>query len=80
MAVSGVASLDGSFGLVDARLNLGYRVATPMVEDDNYTTINDLDTRLSALDAGTYTVAYLRILTKNDKIYALRLLRDAASV
>ncbi len=73
MAVSGMADLTGSEDVVDARLSLGYRTATLATEQNNYGNINDLDTRLSAIDATTYTVAYLRTLNKNDKMYALRL-------
>ena len=81
MAVSGVADLTGSDGVVDARLgNTGFRTSTVQVEDDNYGNINDMDTRLSALDATTYTVTYMRTMSKNDKMYALRLLRDATGV
>ncbi len=73
MAVSGMADLTANNNVVDCRLNTGVRIATQQTEENNYSNINDLDTRLSAIDATTYTVTYLRMLTKNDKLYALRL-------
>ncbi len=81
MAVSGVADLTANFGFSDKRLNLGYRVATQLTEENNYSNINDLDTRLSAINAGYYTVARLQQMSKNDKVYALRVLTaDAGGI
>jgi hypothetical protein len=81
MAVSGVLDLDANFGFTsavvtgakDATKGDGGRISTLTTEDNSYSNINDLDTRLSTIDSTTYTVAYLRTLTKNDKVYALRL-------
>jgi hypothetical protein len=85
MALSLLGGTDGSFGLTDCTLagapNYGLRLATTMVEDNNYETVNDLDTRLQAIDGTTYTQTYLRTLSKNDKMYALRLATaDAATI
>lgn len=82
MAVSDMLDLDGSFGLTDVLLTThkGTRGSTKLVEDDNYGNIFDLDTRLNALDGTTYSVAMLRTMTKNDKVYALRVLRDPTTI
>lgn len=88
MANSLNKDLDANFGFVDARLSQaatsafgdGGRVTTLLTEDNNYGNTSDLDTRLQAIDGTTYTQAYLRTLNKNDKVYALRLLQDAAGV
>lgn len=90
MANSLMHDIDGSFGLTDCRASVavstgagaqGGRTTATLTEDNNYSNINDLDTRLQAIDGTTYTQAYLRTMTKNDKVYALRLLTaDAAGV
>ena len=44
----------------------------------NYQSANALDTRLIAI-GGIYTQAYLDTLTKNDKVYALKLADDSTN-
>jgi xanthine dehydrogenase molybdopterin-binding subunit B len=46
----------------------------------NYDDITKLRARLTAINAGRYTSAYLDILTKNDMIYALRTLDDPTGI
>lgn len=48
--------------------------------DANFTDEAGLDARLTAAAGATYTAARLRQMTKNDKVYALRLLDEAASI
>jgi len=76
--------ITANHGFVDAQCanttRQGGRITTTLVEDDSYGNMNDLDTRLQALDAGTYTQAYLRTLNKNDKTYALRLNRESNTI
>lgn len=45
-----------------------------------YTSIATLDAALTTANAGYYTAARLASLSKNDKIYGLRLANDAAGV
>lgn len=85
MAVSGQQDLTGTFGITDKRLTSaaqqGGMTTAFLTEDNNYGTIFDLDTRLSAINSSYWTVAMLRIHSKNDKIYALRLATaDAAGI
>lgn len=62
------------------------RRTTSAANDDSslagtaYGSNKDLDTRLKAIDAGLYTDAYLDGMTQNDKVYAVRLADDAASL
>lgn len=46
----------------------------------NYASINALDARLIAINAGIYTQAQLDKMTANDKIFAIRLNDDAGTV
>lgn len=85
MALSGVLDNDGQFGFTDARLGAaatsGGSTTAYLTEDNNYGNTFDLDTRLQAIDGTTYTQAFLRTMTKNDKVYALRIkTADAAGI
>jgi len=46
----------------------------------NYQSHASLDARLTAISAGYFTTARLNMMTKNDKVYALRLADDAAGM
>lgn len=48
--------------------------------DANFTDVAGLRTRLAAAAPATYTTARLEQMTKNDMVYALRLLDEAGSV
>jgi hypothetical protein len=50
--------------------------ATPL----NYADVTKLRARLTAINAGRYTSAYLDTLTLNDMIYALRTLDDPTGI
>jgi len=58
---------------VDVRQGRGYTGAATPAEKANYDEINDLKTRLTAINATSYSAARLANMTKNDMIYALRL-------
>lgn len=51
-------------------------LATPA----NYASPTTLDTRLAAINGSLYTAIYLSKMTLNDKIYAVRVADDAASI
>ena len=51
-------------------------LATPL----NYVDITKMRARLTAINSGRYTSAYLDVMTQNDMVYALRTLDDAASI
>lgn len=74
MALSGQGDLTGSHNVTDASLatTKGVRFSTLMVEDNNYSNTFDLDTRLQAINGSYYTQAMLCTMSKNDKVYALR--------
>ena len=72
--------VENSFGFVDKRRSRGETGATALVEDNNYTNVFDLRTRLAAINAGYFTAAQLDRMTKNDMIYALRVASDAAGI
>lgn len=73
------ADLNQTFGFTDKRLGRG--VAEPGLSSETaYSTETNLDTALAAADAGYYTAARLATLTRNDKVYALRLASDSAGM
>jgi hypothetical protein len=51
-------------------------VATPA----NYATLAAMDTRLAAISGTTFTQARLDTMTMNDKVYALHVIDDAATL
>lgn len=65
---------------VDKRRASGQTNTSPVGTPANYATESALDTRLAAADGTSYTAARLRQMTTNDKIYALRLIDDAAGI
>ena len=72
--------VNASFGFVDKRMGRGFSGATIYAEQNNYDNINDLRTRLAALNAGYYTATRLDQMTMNDMIYALRTISDSAGI
>ena len=77
------AQLGNSQGFVDKAKSTGAAnnaatgsVATPA----NYDSESALDARLTAISATSYSAARLRSMTKNDKIYAVRLNDDASTL
>lgn len=77
-------ALKGSpFGITDKRRSTAANavsgttvLGTPL----NYVDITKLRARLTALNAGRYTSAYLDTLTLNDMMYALRTLDDPTGI
>jgi hypothetical protein len=77
------ADLTDNFGFADRRnttaaqaISSTTATATPL----NYNDITKLRTRLTAINGARYTSTYLDIMTKNDMVYALRTLDDAAGI
>lgn len=54
--------------------------SNPLGTPANYKDNTSLDARLTAISATTFPQARLDNMTQNDKIYALRVLDDAASI
>lgn len=74
---------DSNFNVTDKRkvgrttsAALAPNLATPL----NYTSISALRTRLATANAAFYTAARLDQMSKNDMIYALRTIDDAAGL
>ena len=77
------ADLTDSFGVADRRGSTAAQAissTTATGTPNNYTDITKLRARLATINAGRYTSAFLDIMTKNDMIYALRTLDDAAGI
>lgn len=62
---------------VDKRRSDGQTNTCPLGTPANYLTESALDTRLTAIG---YSAATLRVMTTNDKIYAVRVNDDAAGI
>lgn len=77
MANSDLAS---TYDFVDKRVGRGLTGASVLTEQNNYDTINDLRTRLIAINSTTYTAARLDAMTRNDMIFALRTESDSAGI
>ncbi len=60
-------------GVVDKRRGRGSIAGPALAEQNNMTSVANLKTRLTALNATSYTPARLATMTENDMIYALRL-------
>ena len=71
--------LTGTFDFVDARLARG-TAKIPLAGENNYDSITDLRTRLTAISGTTYTAARLDAMTKNDMIYAVRVNDDLTGI
>jgi IS5 family transposase len=71
--------VEREYNITDKRAtqaSTGSQFATPA----NYDSQAALDTALATANAGFYTSARLRQMTKNDKVYALRTINDAAGI
>ena len=73
-----------AIGVVDKGRAVAKSAAVPgggnITAPATYASHTDLDTRLTAISATTYTQAVLDKMTLNDKIYAVRLADDADSI
>lgn len=67
-------------GVVDKRYAAKTQSGTNLATAANYQSHASLDTRLTAINAGYFTTARLNMMTKNDKVYAVRLNDDAAGM
>lgn len=77
------ADLTNNFGVPERRESTNAQAKSslsPLGTPNNYTDITKLRARLTALNAGRYTSAFLDVMTKNDMIYALRTLDDSAGI
>lgn len=64
-------------GFVDKRRASGQTTTNPLATSDNYTDVANMETYLLA---NGYTAAQLRVMTQNDKVYAMRLSADSAGI
>ena len=72
---------DAQFGLNDKRLGRGSSESVLAdATEANYLDQAGLDTALAAADAVAFSAAKLSRMTKNDKVYALRKVQDAAGM
>lgn len=67
-------------GFTDDRQTQGNSGTSPVATPVNYATTGSRDTRLAAANPTFYTVDRLNSMTENDKVYALRLIDDAAGI
>ena len=69
-----MAQIDNEFveTFVDKRRFRGEPATSGLTEKANYANTTDLRTRLTAIDAVSFTAARLDAMTKNDMVYALR--------
>jgi hypothetical protein len=65
---------------VDKRRADGQTNTSPLGTPGSYVTESALDTRLNAISSTSYSAKRLRIMTTNDKIYAVRVNDDAAGI
>lgn len=64
-------------GFIDKRRSGSQTNTSPVGTPANYASISALDTRLTALG---YTASQLRIMTVNDKVFAVRSADDSAGI
>lgn len=77
------AMLNEDYGFIDKRNSTSAGAVSstsPLATPLNYDDITKMRARLTAINAGRYTSTYLDILTRNDMVYALRTLDDAAGI
>ena len=72
--------LDANDGISDKRYAAKTQSGSNLATAANYHSILSLDTRLIAANAAYFTAARLNMMGKNDKVYALRLIDDAAGL
>lgn len=69
------------FGIVDKRRNAkGQNTFQALSTPANYTDVASLKARLTAISATTFTPARLNSMTKNDLLFAVRSMDDAAGI
>lgn len=68
-----------ALGFVDKRRTQA-STASPLATPGEYLSVDQLRTRLAAIDGAYFTAARLNNMTKNDMVYAVRLADDAAGV
>lgn len=66
-------------GFTDVRRVQG-QVAPVISAPANYVDLNTMRTTLNTANSAFYTTARLNQMTKNDMVYAMRLLNDAAGI
>lgn len=77
------ANLGNMLGVVDRRESTAAAAVSstdPAATPLNSVDITKLKARLTAINAGRYTAAYLNVMTKNDMIYAIRVSDDAGGI
>lgn len=67
-------------GVTDRRMVQGNVGANVLATPANYETVIAMRTALATFQAGTYTAAYLDLMSYNDMVYALRLANDSAGM
>ncbi|HET7713282.1 MAG TPA: hypothetical protein VFK94_02335 [Patescibacteria group bacterium] len=73
------AEIENNLGITDKRRTQG-ATTTPVATDANYADVAALKARLTAAAPASYPAATLNLMTKNDMVYALRLIDDAAGI
>lgn len=73
------AELEFPLGIPDKRRTPG-QTGTSVATGANYLSVSALRTRLAAANGAYYTNARLDQMTKNDMVYALRTIDDAAGI
>jgi hypothetical protein len=71
--------IENALGFVDKRRARG-ATTTSLTTPANLLSESALDARLSTISSTTYTAARLLLMTKNDKIYAVRLNDESGGV
>jgi hypothetical protein len=77
------ADLSNTLGVADRRESTNAQAkssTTPVGTILNYGDVTKLRARLTAINAGRYTSAFLDVMTKNDMVYALRTLDDSGGI
>lgn len=67
-------------GFVDVRQNQRNNGVSTVATPANYATVASRDARLSAANPTLYSARRLQTMTENDKVFALRLIDDAAGI
>lgn len=74
-----VLERENVLGFVDKRVTQG-STGSPVTSPFNFNSVAGLRSRLTAANAGYYTTARLDNMTKNDMVYALRTIDEAAGI
>ena len=73
------AETENPLGITDKRKTQG-STSHPVATEANYMDVAALRARLTAAAPGSYPAAVLNLMTKNDMVYAVRLIDDAAGI